>query len=256
MNVANVLNPNDIIIGTGKLYIDGVDVGQLEGEVQFTHGKNYYEKQAGFPATTILKIIQEETCIANVSLLEANLSRLRSLMDEYAEYTATTGSASVTAEEVAVNASKNTKLSHEFLTGTITVTDALDNPLAEGTDYYLDRLDGQICRVSGSVNIDDGDTVKVSYDYVTHAESGFGFGGAGSESTEHQLVFVHKKRDGTYRVVKIWKAKVGGDFVLGFNDADVSPIELEISAVADSTKAAGQQFGLVYETETPPFGGW
>ncbi len=254
--MANVLNPNDIIIGTGRLYIDGVDVGQLEGEVTFTHGKSYYEKKAGFPASTIIKILQEETCTTNVSLLEANLDRLRTLIDEYAAYTQNAGTASVTAEEVVVYANKNTKLAHEFLTGTITVTDAADNPLTEGTDYYIDRVDGQICRVASSVNIADGDTVKVSYDYVTYDEAGFGFGGSGTESTEHQLVFVHKRRDGKYRVIKLWKAKIGGDFVLGFNDSDVSPIELEITAVADSTKSAGMQFGVVYETDTPPFGGW
>ena len=252
----NVINANDIIIGTGRLYIDGVDVGQLEDEVKFTHGKSYYEKQAGFPASTIIKILEEETCVANVSLLEANLDRLRSIIDEYAAYTQNAGTGSITDEEVVVYANKNTKLEHEYLTGTITVTDSEDNPLAEGTDYYIDRVDGQICRVPSSANIADGDTVKVTYDYVTYDESGFGFGGSGTESSDHQLVFVHKKRDGKYRVVKLWKAKVGGDFVLGFNPSDVSPIELEITAVADSSKPAGQQFGLVYETDTPPFGGW
>jgi len=252
----NVKNPVDIIIGTGRLYVDGVDVGQLDGEVEFKHAKTYFEKKAGFPAATILKILQEESCVTTVSLLEANLARLRSIIDEYPEYVEEADTASVEDEVVTVQAAKNSMLAHDHLAASVTVTDSEDGALTEGVDYYLDRLDGQICRVATSTNIEDGDTVKVSYDYAVYDASGFSFGGASSESTPHLLVFVHKRRDGTYRVLKIWKAKLGGDFVLGFKDSSESPVALEISAEADSAKAAGQQFGLVFDTETPPYGGW
>ncbi len=62
----------------------------------------------------------------------------------------------------------------------LTITEALSNTyslnaicvntadaLVDGTDFYTNRIDGQIARVPSSIAIDDGDTVAVSYRYAT-----------------------------------------------------------------------------------------
>lgn len=249
----NVKNPDDILIGLGELYIDGVDVGQLDGEVEFKHSKTYFEKKAGFPAATILKILQEESCATTVSLLEANLANLRGLLDEYPEYVEEEDTEAILNEEVVISSKKNMPLAHNRLAASVTVVTMEDGALVEGVDYYVDRIAGLISRVPGTENIVDGDTVKVSYSYQIFDAEGFSFGGSTTESTPHLLVFVHPRRDGKFRVLKIWKAKLGGDFVLGFKDNAESPVPLEIAAIADASKPAGQQFGVVYDTAVHPY---
>jgi hypothetical protein len=253
--MANVLNTNDIIIGSGRLYIDGENVGQLKDEVSMVHGKEYYECKAGFPASVVLEILSEETMTLNVSLLEANLPILRSFIDEYTAYTETAGTANITDESVTVTAGVWASLAHSNISA-ITVTDTATEPatLVLGTDYTLDTINGRITRVSTSSTIADGDTVVVAYTYVTATASGFGMGGASTESTTHLVEFVHPRRDSKYRVVKLWTAKLGGDFTLSFQEAAESPVTLEIEALADSSKSAGQQFGLVFDTTTAPYG--
>ena len=251
--MANVLNAADIIVGTGRLYVDGTNMGQLDGEVTLEHAKEYFEKKSGFPASTVLKVLTEETLTLNVSLLEANLTALRTLIDEYGAYTATAGTATVSDESVTVTAGTWTALDHSNISS-VTVTDSEAGALVEGTDYVLDLIDGRITRVSTSSSIADGDTVLVDYTYATAADSGFGMGGSSTSNTTHLVEFVHKRRDDKYRVIKLWTAKIDGDVSLGFQEDAESPVELEISAIADSTKDAGQQFGLVYDTTTAPHG--
>ena len=50
---ANVLDKRDILMGNGKLYIGGVDVGQLKGDVSFTPTAEYKEFEAGVPKQVV-----------------------------------------------------------------------------------------------------------------------------------------------------------------------------------------------------------
>ena len=257
--MANVLNASDILIGTGKLYLDGVDVGQIDGEISFTHGKTFYEKKSGFPATTVVSVLTEENLSAEFNLLEANLARIRSMMSEYSSITTSASESDSIVETIAVSADRHTKLSHGNITTLTSVTDTtLPSPvdLVEGTDYYIDRLTGNVYRKSTSAAIEDGDEIVVTYKYTDFASSGFGMGGASSTSDDFLVEFVHKRRDEKYRIVRLWKCQVSGDFTMSFQEQAESPVAVTISAIADSTKAAGQQFGTVVDATSAPYGGW
>jgi len=325
--MANVLNANDILIGTGKLYIDGVDVGQIDGEISFTHGKTFYEKKSGFPATTVVSVLTEESLTAEFNLLEANLARIRSMMSEYSAVTVTPGVSDSTEEkELQFSADKHTKLQYGDLvtlslvstdgtetavtgevvagatgtsftlayppksvsavydngvlltegaagytvalgTGAITlaaeatagevtadyVTEE-DVTLALNTDFYADMLAGTFYRASTSIY--EPTSVDATYTYKNAASSGFGIGGASSSSSDFVVEFVHKRRDGKYRVIKLWKCQISGDFTMSFQEQAESPVAITITALADSTKAAGQQFGTVVDATSAPYGGW
>ena len=325
--MANVLNANDILIGTGKLYIDGVDVGQIDGEISFTHGKTFYEKKSGFPATTVVSVLTEENLSAEFNLLEANLARIRSMMSEYSAVTVTPGVSDSTEEtELQFSADKHTKLQYGDLvtlslvstdgtetavtgevvagatgtsftlayppksvsavydngvlltegaagytvalgTGAITlaaeatagevtadyVTEK-DVTLALNTDFYADMLAGTFYRASTSIY--EPTSVDATYTYKNAASSGFGIGGASSSSSDFVVEFVHKRRDGKYRVIKLWKCQISGDFTMSFQEQAESPVAITITALADSTKAAGQQFGTVVDATSAPYGGW
>jgi len=326
--MANVLNANDILIGTGKLYINGQDVGQIDGEINFTHAKTFYEKKSGFPATTVVSVLTEEALNSEFNLLEANLARLRSMMSEYSAVTVTPGVSDSTEEkELQFSADKHTKLQYgdlvtlslvstdgtetavtgevvagatgtEFTlayipksvsavynngvlltegpaadytvvlgTGVITlkaeatagnvtadyVTEK-DVTLALNTDFYADMLAGTFYRASTSIY--EPTSVDATYTYNNAASSGFGIGGASSSSSDFVVEFVHKRRDGKYRVIKLWKCQISGDFTMSFQEQAESPVAITITALADSTKAAGQQFGTVVDATSAPYGGW
>ena len=315
----NVKNVHDIIIGTGIMYINGVDVGQLKGNVTMKHSKVFYEEKAGFPSTTILKTLIEEGAELTANLLEVNLDVIAGLMVEYTIDTEGAGSATATQELVgAITSARKTGaaypkwtdaavtvrlatvlaaaaeasdtviyvtdasiftagdtitlkngastenatidadgvdtgantltltagLSAGFASGSSVINTAVS--LVEGTDYYLDRLDGAIWRVSTSTKIADDDQVVVTYTYATYTGRGIKAGGL-SPSTYYTVRFEHIRRDGKTRVVELYRCQVAGDFEMAFNDAESAPLPISITAYADSSRAAGDQLFSIWD---------
>ena len=329
--MANVKNPSDILVGTGRVYINGTDVGQVDGDVEFTHKKTTYEKKSGFPAVTVLSVTTEESIEGKFDLLEANLDTLRGVMPEYALVTVGAGTAAVTDELLSgISASRKSALTNSrvadsgvtvalaarlsaaadsgatvlhlesvrgFRAGdsvtlvsgsttesvtiasagvdagalTLTLSAGLTNSyatgaiakdttvsLTEGTDYYVDRLDGTIWLKTGSTKLAEGDALAVGYTHATYSGRGFSAGGGSGSDTTYLLDFWHKRRDGRYRRVRIHKAKISGDFAMKFAESKESPVELSITGIADSTRAAGDQLWSVidYAASAAPGGGW
>lgn len=257
--MANVRYLNDILIGSGRMFLDGNDVGQLQGDVTFTDSKENYELKAGFPQTTIITVPTSETLKLSCNLLETNLDVIKTLMPEFLAVSETAGTASVTDESVTVTSAAHTMLAHGRLTGAVTVTKSDGSTvLTEGTDYYLDRLNGSIYRAAASTKIADGDAVLVDYTYETYEAAGFGVGGGASSDKTFLVEFYHKRRDGKYRRVRIWKGKVTGDFAMAFKETTESPLAVKVTAQADSTKAAGSQYMTVMDVPATavPGGGW
>jgi hypothetical protein len=129
-----------------------------------------------------------------------------------------------------------------------------DVTLVLNTDFYADMLAGTFYRASTSIY--EPTSVDATYTYKNAASSGFGIGGASSSSSDFVVEFVHKRRDGKYRVIKLWKCQISGDFTMSFQEQAESPVAITITALADSTKAAGQQFGTVVDATSAPYGGW
>ncbi len=256
--MANVRRPNDIILGSGRMFINGEDVGQLKEDVTFEHEKTMYELKAGFPAAVVLTALTGESLKSEFQLLETNLDVICRLMPEYLPITETGGTATVENEVVAVFSVKHSMLANDKLEPTVAVTTTEGSSLVEGTDYYLDRLRGAIYRVPASTLLNDGDSVKVSYTHKTFEASGFGIGGGASTDVTFQVDFYHKRRDGRYRRIRIWKAKVDGNFIMAFKEAAESPLSVTVTALADSSKPAGQQFLTTMDipAQAVPDGGW
>lgn len=325
--MANVINAADIIIGTGRMYIDGADVGQVDGEVNFVHSKTNYEKKSGFPATTVVSVLTEESASSEFNLLEANLGRIRSIMSEYAVIDETPGlSDSIEELSLAAYTRRHTKLQYDDLV-TLTLTSTagtetavsgevvsgsgtsftlayepksitaiykLGSLLTEGSaadytinmgtgvitiaasanaeeitadyvtedevtltlnsDFYADMLAGRFYISPSAVYTPS--YVDATYTYNTYAASGFGIGGASTSSKTFLLEFVHKRRDGKYRVIKVWKGVVAGDFSVSFQEQAESPVPISVTAIADSSKPAGKQLMTFVDTNNPPYGGW
>lgn len=257
--MANVKNADDILIGTGRMYIEGSDVGQLDGDITFTHGKTFYEKKSGFPASTVKKVLTEEKFTAAFNLLEANLDTIRLLMPDYPLINvAAEGTPEAVTVSVTVQSGRSTFIGTRNIT-TITSVKKGTTALVEGTDYEIDKLEGTIYRVSTSSAIADGDTVTIVYNHAAQgSKRGFGIGGAQTSNATYLVEFWHKRSDGKYRHIKIWKCLVDGDFAMAFKEQADSPLAMTITALVDSTKDAGHQLAEV--TEEPatnaPGGGW
>jgi len=99
--LANVRNVNDILLGTGVLYINGVSVGQLKNDVVATFGKEFYEIEAGFPKSTIKEFRISESAQLTAGMLEVNLDNLNNIMDEFTKVNTSAGETEVTYEHVA-----------------------------------------------------------------------------------------------------------------------------------------------------------
>jgi hypothetical protein len=328
--MANILNAKDVLVGTGRIYINNANIGGLSGDVTMTWGKEKLELKEGFPSTTFETIATSESLELAFSMKEVNLDRMRSFIPGLTLKTSTAGTDTAENEYIAnVQDDRKLGLAQRGLTSatftaklcaklvadaasgatvlyvddasvftaadnltlldgettesatiaalgvdesanTLTLTTGLTNSydvgglvinatvtLAEGTDYYLDRLDGTIYRVPASTKVADGNALAVSYTYATYAGRGFTFGGL-SETVTIPVEFWHKRRDNTYRCIKIYSAQFTADMVMAFMEAAESPMAISLSAVADTTKAAGAQFGEVmeYAAAGAPGGGW
>ena len=69
----NVRNPAQILVGTGMLYANGRDVGQLKNDVTLTYTPERLDIKAGFPQQTVKNIAISETATLTAGFLEFDL---------------------------------------------------------------------------------------------------------------------------------------------------------------------------------------
>jgi len=258
--MAFVKNANDILIGTGRMFINGTCVGQLDGDVTVNHSKEFYKVESGFPAQVVKSAKIGEKGELTFALLEANLDTLRSLMPEYVEITETAGTSAYVEETLPIYDNKHTKLGHSVITELESVKTLGTTPatLVEGTDFYFDRLSGTLYRVSTSTAVDAGESVKIKYKHATYAGHGWGAGGGTSTDETYLVEFWHKRTDGKYRCIRMWKCQIEGDFSMEFKEKEHAPVPLTLTMIADSSKPAGQHLfqNIDYEASAAPEGGW
>ena len=75
--MANILNAKDVLVGTGRIYINNANIGGLSGDVTMTWGKEKLELKEGFPSTTFETIATSESLELAFSMKEVNLDRMR-----------------------------------------------------------------------------------------------------------------------------------------------------------------------------------
>lgn len=81
--MANVKNPANILLGTGILYLDGQDVGQLSGDVVLTYSTEFKKIQAGFPKTTVKSRLIAEEAQITAGFLEVDIQQLAILLPQF-----------------------------------------------------------------------------------------------------------------------------------------------------------------------------
>lgn len=71
-----------LILGTGQLLIDGVDVGLLKGDVSFDHEPKEGTVKGGFPQVTVKSYKEEEEATLNASVAEISAANVTLLLGQ------------------------------------------------------------------------------------------------------------------------------------------------------------------------------
>ena len=128
-----------------------------------------------------------------------------------------------------------------------------------GDDYNFYPVLGLITRAAVSTNLLSGDGAAVDYTY--HSAQGRGYGmGSFEDGTTYKLEFWHKKRSGKYRCIRMFKARVSGNFTpFSINQDNESPLAMDVTLMADESIADTRRNiyeQIDYEASAAPNGGW
>ncbi|MCK9327414.1 MAG: hypothetical protein M0P69_18115 [Bacteroidales bacterium] len=318
----NLKKASDVLIGTGILYVNGIDVGLLKGEVTFSYEPEWTKITGGSPEQTIKEVLTSENATITANMMEVNLSTLASVNALFTESAVSSGEeevvkefleaglrsgfwtaaqnrgwtedgtvevflasglttpASAGATKIYVDdASLFTAADEIILTdgattetrtiaalgvdeseNSLTVTVALSNSysisgvvhnntvsMVEGTDYFVNRIDGQLTRIADSAKVADNDPVSVSYEYSVITGKKVTFGGK-TTVPSYPIEFISdEKSDGKQIKIRFYKAQFNGSFSLPFNPTDAAQVPVSIVALADSTRSTGDQLGYMLE---------
>lgn len=141
----------------------------------------------------------------------------------------------------------------------ITTTSPVSKELQLGTDYNFYPMLGLITRTANSTNVQAGDGAAVDYTYKSYKGRGYGMGSF-EDDTTYKLEFWHKKRSGKYRCIRMFKARISGDFTaFAITQDSESPLPITVTLMADETIADARRNiyeQLDYDAEAAPGGGW
>lgn len=150
-------------------------------------------------------------------------------------------------------------LLNAFPAGSMIKITTASKKYALGTDYNFYPLLGLITRVESSENALNGDGAAIDYSYTSAQGRGYGMGSFEADEP-YKLEFWHKKRSGKYRCLRMFKAKISGNFTpFQINQGNASPIPIDVTLLADETIADTKRNiyeQIDYEANAAPGGGW
>ncbi len=238
----NVQDSRDIVLGAGVLFFNGINCGQLKGDVAFTPSAEYKEFTAGVPQQTVKILKFKEGASLKASYAEMNAANFaRALNIEESAIVYETGT--VSSESKVLSGTETVQLSKgRFVSGVVVKKGATTAVL--NTDYtIINAARGEIARVATSETIGDGDTVTVDYTYRKKAIVSFG---GGAQPSDVPAKFVYTSPDGDTEItIEFPKAKWKAGNDITFKEEDFSTSDVEIVAVSDPSKPAGKQLGTV-----------
>ena len=150
-------------------------------------------------------------------------------------------------------------LMNSFPSGAMVKITTASKELRLGTDYNFYPMLGLITRVGTSTNALAGDGAAVDYTYHSYKGRGYGMGSF-EDDTTYKLEFWHKKRSGKFRCIRMFKARISGDFTaFSITQDSESPLPITVTLMADETIADARRNiyeQIDYDAEAAPGGGW
>lgn len=234
----NVLNKDDIIMGTGILKVNGINVGQLKGDVIFTPSVEFKEFEAGIPKQIVKKKKIKEGATLKASLAEMNPENMGLALGT-SNVTYTTGEVTVAAPEAIVFGSTAVQVKkNRHITDVIVKVEAVAAVL--GTDYEIvNAASGKIKRIATSTVIELGNSATISYKYRKSAKITYG---GGASIPEVPCQYVYTSPDGDQEItLDIYLGQINGGQPITFKEDDYTINDFELTCMADPDRPAGDQ---------------
>ena len=165
----------------------------------------------------------------------------------------------VSVDQAAGTITLDADLMNSFPSGSMVKLTTASKELQLGVDFNFYPMLGLITRVATSTNALAGDGAAIDYTYHSYKGRGYGMGNF-EDDTTYKLEFWHKKRSGKYRCIRMFKARISGDFTpFQIQQDGESPLPIDVTLMADETIADSRRNiyeQIDYDAEAAPGGGW
>lgn len=250
---------NNVTLGNGALTYDGVDVGFLKGNVEYTYSYDILKFKTGAPLRLRGQITKELT-----STLKAGIAELSA--DNIAMALGGLSISTTTASPVTVNDAANAEFT--FVAGTgplaglqyfqlapgvvisgvssITVENtAEDTTYTAETDYLVFPTSGVVVRVPGG-SIASGATVRVQYTYTPVIGKRINLGTSFSLA-QKPITFTHTRPQTGYDViVHMPLASIDGRVALNFDEENFIVNDVTFEAIEDTSGSPTYPMGYIH----------
>ncbi|GAI52123.1 unnamed protein product [marine sediment metagenome] len=177
---------NNIILGTGRLWINDTEVGYLKGDVEFSYVREKLDFKPSGVLAPVMQFVIGETAELKASEAEFKLTSLQ---------------------------------------------------LAMGVTTTIDSFSGSPSYNPASFSA----AVLKTFDYLT-------FGGSTTVDETLAIRFEHIRPNSTKKIIIILYTAVSlSDLALAFHDEDFNLIDVAFRGLADASRPAGDQIGMVIE---------
>lgn len=239
-------NCNDVSVGLGTLYINGMGVGYLKNNVEYAYEYDVLKFYTGTPQVLTCQFVIKLNSSLKATYAQINAANLSRSLGQLA-----VNSQSTTAITVTSGSPQTFQPILDLATGnywfrvspinneggvlssfTSVIVKDSSSTLVLNTDYTIDAL-GNVALLSGGSYV-PGDPVTVSYGASLLAGMTINLGSTFALN-EMDVMFIHNKIN-TGKRVAIWipRCTVTGKIHIKFEETQVILNEIQIDALADS----------------------
>lgn len=251
-------NFNNVTLGTGAIEYDGVDIGFLKGNVEWTYEYDIKKFKTGVPRKLQGQIVAELNASLKGSYAELKAENVAMALGGLSITTETGSPVTVADGDNAeftfatdpVSGLEYIQLAPGVVAGTFTVS-AIEN-VAEDTTYASGKYllfpnNGRVYRiVTGSGDIPSGATVRVTYGYTPITGKQINLGTQFSLPAK-EIRFTHTRpTTGKDVIIYMPKAVINGSIKLTFDEENFIVNDIQFDAVEDTTHPT-YPFGYYFE---------
>ena len=237
-----------LLLGVGDLYIGGVFVGNLKGQVTLKYNRKYAYQRAGNNMADQKGDITDEELTLDAEICDIKLSQLRRAFGVNQAVDIATAKLIQKRETLKLSGTVNVPLAQTPSPSALKVY-SLDRKTSfvTTTDYKISAAG--IERVSGA-GILTGSYVLVEYTYSDSSPNSLQFGGESSPPPTFEVDYVHIDTAGKAWQIRLFKAMTTTNFAMAFHEAQkgtFTTYNISFKALVDTTKPEGQNLGEIIE---------
>jgi hypothetical protein len=237
-----------LLLGIGDLYINGVFVGNLKGQVTMKYNRKYAFQRAGNNIADQKGDITEEELTLEGEICDIKLSQLRRAFGITQAVDSSTAKTMTRRQIVTLVGTTSVALA-KTATGSVRVF-SLDRKTTYVSGVSFKQSGGGIERTSAGSILASGASVIAEYEWSNLSGNSLQFGGESSPPPTFQVDYVHLDTAGKAWQVRLFKAMTTTNFQMAFHEAmkgTFTTYNIVFKALVDTTKIEGQNMGEIIE---------